>query len=306
MTFKVSVAIPICWPEEISFLRGNIAHAEIYKHPQIESEILIMDQTGTADVKSEFGGRYKVIDIPRIDAGYPLDVACKAAEGEYFVSLDVDCAAMHPAWLYASTKVLAEYPDICMVGKATGLHNHHDYAKYGAFFHINNYYRFMRTEQARHLSHQVGFLRPENRAKANYFPVSGFTFEANCDNGVRANSFSDHTKMGNKFSIAMDRTLGLTHEMGVYGMTLDGLVFHMVFSSSKDWISNKQKTLGSNYLRWYDRINTEGFVNVWPDILAALQPKYNILHDRHLWDGTKEIQLTPQNDLFRNFSAWKT
>jgi len=306
MTYKVSVAIPIAYPEEITFLRGNIAHIEKHNHPSVDSEVLIMDQTGTGDVRSEFGSKYKVIETQRIDAGWPLDLACRAAEGEYFVSFDVDCAPMHNAWLYAPTRVLAEYPDVCMVGKATGLHLHHDYAKWGTFFHINNYYRFMRTEQAKYVSQQVGFLRPENRPKANFYPSSTFAFEANADNGVRANSFTDRTGMGKKFSIAMNKVLGNTQQMGVYGMVLDGLVFHMVFSSSKDWITNKAVTLGDEYLGWYDRINSEGFVNVWPDIQAALKPKYEILYDRHLWDGTQELKLTPQDDLFRNFSAWKS
>ena len=304
MTYKVSVAIPIAYPEEITFLRANIAHIESHSHPQIESEILIMDQTGQGAVKSGFG-RYKVIDTQRVDAGWPLDLALKHAEGQYFVSLDVDCVPMHKAWLYAPTRVLAEYSDIIMVGKATGLHNHHDYAKWGTFFHINNYYRAMRTDQAKYVSNQVGFLRPENRDKAGFQPVAEFDFEANCDNGVRANSFTDRMKMGKKFSIAMDKTLGNTNAMGVFGMTLDSLVWHMVFSSSKDWIENKTVTLGDDYLRWYQRINSEPFDTVWPDIVKALQPKYNILYDRHLWDGFKEVQLTPQDQLFRDFSGWK-
>lgn len=304
MTYKVSVAIPVAYPEEIVFLRGNIAYIESHKHPEIETEIIICDQTGVGDIKSEFG-RYKVVTVQRVDAGYPLDVAVRQAEGQYFTSLDVDCAPLHEAWLYAPVKVLDTYPDVCMVGKATGLHNHHDYAKWGAFFHINNYYRTMRAEQARYVSQQVGFLRPENRAKADFYPVADFPFEANCDNGVRANSFTDKIKMGKKFSIAMNKILGMTNEMGVFGMVLDGLVFHMVFSSSKDWISDKSKTLGDDYMSWYSRINAEGFEAVLPEMIAALKPKYEILYDRHLWDGTKEIQLTPQDDLFRNFSAWK-
>jgi len=306
MTYKVSIAIPICWPEEITFLRANISHIEKFTHPQVESQVIICDQTGTEAIKAEFGGRYYVLQMPRIDAGFPIDKSLEVADGEYHLSLDVDCVPMHHAWLYAPIKVLDKYTDIIMVGKATGLHNHHDYAKHGTFFHINNYLRYMRTEQARYVSRQVGFLRPENRPKANFYPVADFSFEANCDNGVRANSFTDRMGMGKKFSIAMNQVLGNTHEMGVFGMVLDELVFHMVFSSSKDWISDKTKTLGEEYLKWYSRINSEDFTTVWPDIVKALQPKYNILYDRHLWDGYKEQALTPQDELFRDFSAWKT
>jgi len=305
MTYEVSVAIPICYPEEITFLRANISHIEKFTHPQVKPQVIICDQTGNDSVKSEFGSRYYVMQLPRVDAGYPLDMALTIADKEYFVSLDVDCVPMHKAWLYAPVKVLAEYPDIVMVGKATGLHNHHDYAKWGAFFHINNYFRFMRTDQARYVSKQVGFLRPENRHKAGFDTLAEFSFEPNCDNGVRANSFTDRMKMGRKFSVAMDRVLGNTHEMGIFGHTLDGLVWHMVFSSSKDWIEDKSKTLGEEYLKWYHRINTEPFDSVWPDIVKALQPKYNILHDRHVWDGDKEVSLTPQDQLFKDFSAWK-
>ena len=301
--YTVSIAIPVV--DEFHFLRGTIEQIKKYKHPEINQQILVMDQSNTNHLDRAYQSDpdVEVIKTTRIDAGYPIDEAAKIASGEYFCSLDADCWPVHPAYLYAPIKAIEKYK-LSFVGKATGLHL--SYQTQGNFYHINNYYRVSTTALVRKVAEAVSFMRYVNRYKANFIPNVDVPWTADCDNGVVANWYVDYAKLGPKLSLAMNKKLGNTNEMGVYGMTIDELVTHMVFGYGKEWIGNPHKVLGDKYLEWQNKIMIQGLTNeIIEEIKAAQIPAYQILYDRHYWDGTSERPLAPTDELYADFSAWK-
>jgi len=304
-----SVVIPLAYEEELVFLKRNLHQIRKFHRTTLPTEVLVIDQTESGipnDLMIEYSSFARVIKAPRIDAGWPIDVAASMAEGYYFCSLDVDCIPIHPNWLLAPIKLIEKY-DLLFVGKQTGLHMHPGYAKWGNFVQINNYFRVGKTREVRSLSRAVGFLRPENRYKVNFTPVANCEFEQNADNGVVANFYSDQINMGAKLSLSMNKILGMTNEMGVFGHTIDNLVWHMVFSSSKDWISNKEKTLGEDYMHWYRRIQETNFSDfTFDDMLAHLKDHHNLLGDREIFSNGVLRTLTQEDEICRDIEVFKS
>ena len=121
---KVTICIPVCY--EIPLLKGCINQILKYRHPEIEHEILIMDQCSEIDSKilEEFcSGKegISIVKIKRVDAGYPIDIAARMATGEYFCSLDADAFPISDLWLYLPVKLIEKF-GFSFVGKESGLH----------------------------------------------------------------------------------------------------------------------------------------------------------------------------------------
>jgi hypothetical protein len=98
------------------------------------------------------------------------------------------------------------------------------------------------------LSDTVGFMRPNNREKVGFVPKDNSWGNHPCDNGVIAQWYADKEKMVDKFSFALNKKLGITNEMGLFGIVVDDLIIHMVFGWGEEWIQDLQKTLGNEYL----------------------------------------------------------
>lgn len=251
----VTVCIPVCF--EIEFLKGTIREILKQKHPEIEYDIIICDQMSDY-MSEEISNLYKdsdcirIVKIPRIDAGYPIDVAVRMAKGEYFCSLDADAFPISKLWLYLPIKLIDKF-GFTFVGKESGLH--HSYRNnLGEYFHLNNYYRVSRTDITKKISEEIGFIRPSNKYRVNM----KFNQNVNigCDNGVLAQWFSDKESMGPKLSLGMFKIIGKTPNMGVYGMNIDDLVFHMVFGQTNEEYGIN--SLGDSYNELNNEIRKNG------------------------------------------------
>jgi hypothetical protein len=269
----VTICIPICF--ELPFLEGSLRQIQKYKHPDIDHEILIMNQTEQKwhkkinDLAQEYGA--KVIDIPRIDAGYPIDVASRIANGEYFCTLDADAFPISFDWLNLPIQLIKKF-GFSFIGKESGLH--HAYKNsLGNYFHLNNYYRVSKTSTAKFLSEKIGFIRQQNKSR------SELRYEINdvnvsCDNGVLAQWLSDKENLGPKLSLKMDKIIGKTPNMGVYGMVIDDLVFHMVFGQTNE----EYGYLNQEYQELSNRIYSEGLTEEIINLLLSKAKIENIIN----------------------------
>ena len=231
------------------YLDGCLKCIAAHQHPELALDLIVIDQSDERYMKqacaASMNGRATYLSTTRVDAGYPIDVALKMAKGEYFCSLDCDAFPMHKNWLWLPIQCIkggiAEW-----VGVDTGLSQ--AYSKKGKWVHLNNYFRASKTTDAKAASEAVGFMRYGNRGRIPFVPTDK-TWESlgeplDCDNGVIAQWWSKVRKL----SLSPCRALGRTPEMGVYGMVIDDLVFHLVFGWGEEWIPNLEKTLGCDYL----------------------------------------------------------
>jgi hypothetical protein len=271
----VTICIPVCY--ELEFLKGSIRQIMKHRHEEIDYEIIICDQTND-EMSQKINDLYKdnpeikIVKIPRVDAGYPIDIAVRMASGEYFCTLDADAFPISNLWLYLPVKLIEKF-NFSFIGKESGLH--HSYTQQlGEYLHLNNYYRISRTDVAKKISEEIGFIRPQNKSRVN------LTYEKNvhisCDNGVLAQWYSDTEKMGPKLCLMMDKIIGKTPELGVYGMVIDDLVFHMVFGQTNEecGINN----LGNGYASLNREINENGLTDEMIEKLLSLAKTENILN----------------------------
>ena len=300
----VTVCIPVCY--ELEFLKGSIKQIMKYKHSEIDYEIIICDQTNE-EMSQKINELYKdvpeikIVKIPRIDAGYPIDIAVRMAKGEYFCTLDADAFPISDLWLYLPVKLIEKF-NFSFIGKESGLHLSYE-NQLGEYLHINNYYRVSRTDLAKKISEEIGFIRPQNKTRVD------LKYEKNiyisCDNGVMAQWYSDTEKMGPKLCLMMDKIIGKTPNLGVYGMVIDDLVFHMVFGQTNEecGINN----LGDGYTSLNREINENGLTDEMVEKLLSLAKTENILNlygeenlrinGRQYYGGTDIRFLTPEDEI---------
>lgn len=241
----------------------NILHHE---HPDVEVEVLIVDQSDAdakAAVKARFDGRkgahtsVRVIDCPRIDAGYPLDVAVRQASGEFFCSLDCDAWPISAAWLASPIEQIVRR-GYTFVGCDCDLHT--AYEHFGDFRAINNFYRVSWTDLALRASKAVGFMRTTNRDHARIDIGDEFPFHDWTDNGVAANWWA--SKQGQSLVLPVTRILGRAHDRDdgcVYGIVVDEKVFHLGYGYYIDTVGGRFKMLermGQRYIDLYESFDT--------------------------------------------------
>jgi hypothetical protein len=271
----VTVCIPVCY--EFEFLKGSINQIMKHKHEKIDYEIIICDQT-EPNISDKINDLYKdipeikIVKIPRIDAGYPIDVAVRMAKGEYFCTLDADAFPISNLWLYLPVKLIERY-NFSFVGKESGLHLSYE-NQLGKYFHLNNYYRISKTEIAKKISEDVGFIRPQNKNRSNLHYNNNVN--VGCDNGVIAQWYSDNQKLGPKFCLMMDKIIGKTPHLGVYGMIIDDLIFHMVFGQTNEECGIN--SLGDGYVELNKEINQNGLTDEMIEKLLSLSKTENILN----------------------------
>jgi len=267
------ITVSVCVPHVDTpwYLQACLESIKAFSHPEIVTQVIAVDQSSQAHKSvaeklcAAHGAHF--VSTPRVDAGYPIDVALRNATGEYFCSLDCDAWPIHKNWLWLPVQLIKRgLTD--WVGADTGLAQ--AYAMRGKWIHLNNYYRICRTEDAKAASKAVGFMRYENRDRCGHFVPLDKSWEAlgkqlHCDNGVIAQWWCRNQK---KLSLSVCRALGKTPEMGLYGMVIDDLVFHMVFGYGEEWIPNLMKTLGPDYLKLRERMQ-KGF---GPELIAELVP----------------------------------
>lgn len=256
----VTVCIPFCFERE--FLIGSLNQIFKHRHEEIDYEIILCDQAEphlSKEISDLYGDNkeIKIIKIPRIDAGYPIDIAARMAKGEYFCSLDADAFPVSNKWLWLPIKLIEKY-GFSFIGKTS--HLHQSYPHIGEFSHINNYYRISKTEIARKCSENIGFIRPQNKSKSglSFVDESKNYWSSPTDNGVMAQWYADKEKLGPKLSLSLTKVLGRL-SIGLYGMVIDDLVFHMVFGQTIE--ENHSKRFSSDYINLLNRIKTEGLTD---------------------------------------------
>jgi hypothetical protein len=251
----------------------------------------------------------KIVKIPRVDVGYPIDIAARMAKGEYFCTLDADAFPISNLWLYLPVKLIEKF-NFSFIGKESGLH--HSYTQQlGDYFHLNNYYRVSRTDLARTISEQIGFIRPQNKGNIDLkYEKNTYT---SCDNGVMAQWYSDTEKMGPKLCLMMDKIIGKTPNLGVYGMVIDDLVFHMVFGQTNEecGINN----LGDDYASLNREINENGLTDEMIEKLLSMAKTENILNlygeenlrinGRQYYDDSTHYFLDEENEITKYINKIK-
>lgn len=302
--YTVTVVIP--YVEEYHFLVASLREVNRRKHPQVEVEICVVDQSGTDELNAVCAEHPNVkhIKTHRVDAGYPIDLVARQASGQYLCSLDADAFPISNKWLYLPIRLIEDF-GLSFVGKQTGLHLAYKYA--GNFFHLNNYYRVCKSSIARDLSERVGFCRYYNRDKTGLIyrePAETFR-PSDCDNGVVAQWYSDMHRYGPKVSLAMNKILGMTLEMGVFGMVIDDLVFHMVFGFGREWIKDMDKTLGPDYLGWKARIMKDGLTGAMVEEICGSLKNHHPFTEREYWDGGNAMSLSSQDAIFQRIEELK-
>jgi len=303
---KCSILISIT--HELVFLKRSIIQIRKYKHPEIDQEIIITDQSDekiSLEIKRLYGDQpdIKIIKIPMIDVGYSMDVACKIATGEYFCSLDGDAFPIHKNWLFMPISLIEKY-GFSFIGNDVGMAQW--YKEYGKFICISNYFRVSKTSTMVKISEDVGFVRLQNRHKVNYIPkvnIEQFALVSennrtrkNVDSAVIAQWYADHIKMGDKLSLPINKMLGATNKQGLYGFCPDDMVFHMSLwrklEDKEHSKVNKEDEFGTEYLRWFNLINKEGITDaILEKILSELKPYVG--QKRHV-NGNK---LLPESEL---------
>jgi len=249
-----SCAILIPHVDSMDYLECCVRQIRKHRHPRVEQEIVIVDQSEPMvqdAVQKLYGEDPDIVlilqDRPLIDAGWPIDLGLDATACDYYCSLDCDAFPIHPNWLWIPIRLIEEF-EVYQVGSSQGLHL--CYPEKGKFFHLNNFFRVMRTDDAQRLSDEAGFLRPENYGSRTCHVPShhaewGDDF---ADNGVVASWYADRHRLGKKVSLRVNEFIGWAEHMGFYGMVVDDLIFHMVYSFTQQQMVDRQKELGERFL----------------------------------------------------------
>jgi len=265
--FSVTVCVPhVSTPGLLACCLENIIHHE---HPDLSAEVLVVDQS-PEPLKSAIHARWdghkgrhtriSVIDAPRIDAGYPIDVAVRQATGDFFCSLDCDAWPVNAAWLASPIEQIHRY-GFSFVGCDCDLAK--AYAHYGPFVAVNNFYRVSSTDLALRASKAVGFARPVNRDRGDLGYANDWPFHDWCDNGVAANWWVDRQMPGRKLVLPVTRILGRAHDKPdgcVYGIVVDEKVFHLGYGYFQDTVGTRdvcEKRMGPRYMSLYDSFNSQ-------------------------------------------------
>lgn len=256
--YRCSVLVPHV--DTLDYLKFCVEQIRKYIHPEILQEIVIIDQSKEA-IYQEIQKLYsnspdiRLIHIPKIDHGHAIDTGLQYAQYEYYVSLDCDAFPIHKNWLYVPIKLIEKY-NLSFVGTNTGLEI--SYKNKGQFFHINNNFYVARTALGKEISKAVGFIRPSNRSRAGFIPLDESWGKSDADNGVVAQWYVDQRKLGDKLTLEFTSHAGVSNKMGLFGIVIDDLVFHLVFGYGEDWIRDMNDILGPDYLQLRDKMKSEG------------------------------------------------
>ena len=303
MAFTVTVCIPHAdTPWLLATCLDCISGRQ---HPDIAVDVIVADQTQDVEVHKRVcevvarsGLKARLIHCRLLGCGHGIDCALKFATGEFFCTLDCDAWPIHKAWLSLPIALIREGV-AQWVGSDTGLSK--SYTEKGPFVHLNNYYRISRTDNARVVSRNVGFMRWDSRWEIGFVPADYYWEslggKVKCDNGVIA---MHHTREHSKVSLAINRVIGQTPTAGVYGMVIDDLVFHLVFARNARQCQDMNAALGGDYADLYRSLE----VHDRPLILAEVSE----LAKRARGDGTFNRSLsglTMSADLARRIEELK-
>ncbi len=309
-----SITIIVFNYESLPFLRACIRQIRKYKHPEIEQKIIISEQSSESsylDVLKEFENQedITIVKMKAVCSGYAIDYIMRFIDiqTEYICTLDSDAFPIHKNWLYVCLKLIEEN-NFSFVGHHadTGVSDGRScfedaYSDYGTFFHVAQCFRVGKTKDFKYFSLNAGYTRAvSERNKIEFgFLNNQWADIANqkklalggyADSSVIANWLECTTTENNKFTFAETACLGFSEKEGRYGRVFDNIVFHLMFSSMGEEIT--QTNLGQNYSEWKNKINNGFTDELISEILSSVKP-INI--PRLTWNGkTKQKEFSSE------------
>jgi hypothetical protein len=262
--------------DDIVFLKTCINQILLYEHPEIITNIYIVDQSND-NIKNKINiylneinkSNVFLLNCEPIDAGYPIDYALEnMPKCDYVCTIDADAFPTSNKYLYAPIKLIEKY-NFSFVGSSTDLAYWGYLEKIRKFWdheylHINNYYRISKYETIKKVSDDVGFIRLSNRHKINKKFVET-PFEKNidwCDNGVIAQWYSSYIGQGEKLSLEIVTRSGLSNH-GIYGMNIENMVYHVVFGYREIDVGTDEhfkKNCDEKFLKYYNIIKKNDII----------------------------------------------
>lgn len=294
-------AILIPHSESFDFLKICVNEIKKNTHPNVRHHIYIIDDNsqdgsfekieklyqGDSEITLEQvkRGNFKIPDV-----GQVIDWGLKLVKEQFVCMIDADVFPMSRHWLNFSIWLLEKY-NCSSVGTDTGLstayfdsfpgewQNKNGYLPdFGIFSNsnftcTNNFYRLVRTAEAKVISELTGYRRYysqldqwldltlnavlrkiNNYWRRKIFPEL-FVSQPVGDNGVRANWFIDANRLGPKFSLPILNWLGKTPNDGVFGQNICGLIMHFALSSRVLSRSHKEvRDPGKDYLEFVQNL----------------------------------------------------
>ncbi|HOW51560.1 MAG TPA: glycosyltransferase family A protein [bacterium] len=318
-----SVAILIPHWESYKFLKQSILHIRKYGNENIIEKIYVLDdqsKDGSFDrVQRDFANDQSIEfhTIVRenknkdLDVTLLLDMALPLVHEQFVVMIDSDSIPVSRDWISFPIWLLERYK-CSAVGCDTGLSQNYYYDADGIplwqpqagyppsaglydndwFVCINNFYRVMRSADAKVASEGIGFSRANNwRRRIDIFlrsahntiirrsnPVVSSLYKRlsaislfrkiinprypylprGCDNGVAANHFIDINRLGPKFNLPICSFLGLTPQDGVFGQNIAGLLFHFALSTRSSWQERRGDwKAGADFLKYHNILSDQ-------------------------------------------------
>ena len=269
---KATIIIPHL--ESFEFLKACVRWIGYKKHPDIEQEIIIVDDNSQDGSYKKILKKYADQDIIILqtgredkgqNAGYPLDYAVPFITGDYVCSFDCDAIPISDRWLLDPIEKLKE--GFVFAGRDTGFAR--PYMGFGKnnpdmvpFHVIDNCYRVSTAKDFRELSGMVGFGMHGNRGNSiecNWEGKEFTPFVGHADSGVTANYYVYAEMKKESYSYPITSYIGKTPTQGSFGQNIAGLVFHMALYSR--YVSTSRKNLeivGEHYEKYLHQINNYG------------------------------------------------
>jgi hypothetical protein len=302
-----SCTIIISHFESLEFLRACIRQVRKYAHPEIEQEIVIIDQSNietSIEVGKEFlcEDDIYIIQTKPLYSGFGIDdfLRREKVETDYIVQLHVDAFPISDKWLYLPIKLIEEN-NLSFVGQLQFISRPTDtiYPP-EPFFAMAQCFNVAKTETYKEMSLNAGFTRFHNR------PQSGLEFKSNdwlswaeadykargSDDDVVAFHWGDKYGTANKLGLAITGMVGLPEQGSSWGRVIDDLVFHFGSANESRGVINQMPELYQHYTK---RINEEGFTD---DLLQEIWMHVNpYKSDRTFWDGISKVASKANEDL---------
>ena len=323
-TLKYDCVIIVYNYESIHFLRICIKQIRKHKHSKINQHIIISEQSSEEsynEVVREFGhcDDITIVKMKTICSGYAIDYIMRYVDiidkSNYICTIDVDAFPIHNNWLYIPIKLIEDH-GFEFVGAHVEVEsencNHKTfesaYKEHGLFYLVASWYRVSKTEKIKNMAIEAGFTSFHKRHLIDgLFNFKNNEWSGWADVGVVAFWWDDkYNKNNNKFTFAFEKCLGVAPKEGRYGVLIDDLLFHFAFSYNHTQVGNQQESLGSEYLRFMDKIKSGNFEV--DEIVNSLKPlKYfnKIPTPRQVWDGKRKMIICPSDEINKRIDELK-
>lgn len=291
-----SASIIISHYEALVFLKTAIRQIRRYKHPDINQQIIICDQSGPEThrlVMDLYYGNEDVIVVwtKSLYSGYGLDWILRniPIHSDYIVQLHTDSFPIHKNWI-SMPIALIEESNFSFVGQlqfvADGKASIYPPNK---FFAMAQCYNVAKTSTYKEMSLEAGFCRYHNRKdldmeyKNNDWEVwAKEDYNARgSDDDVVAFHWEDVYRNHDKLGLAITGYIEPS-----YGRIIESVVFH--FGSHKEAMSvlDHMPKMYSHYLNKINEDYSDELIDEMVNLAKANRPPELEILSRNLWNGT--------------------